>query len=162
VAISLDPDSDMTRKLILTKPVLASIPELVASGLSRDEIAERLGCKLSTLNVRCCQERIRLPSSRRGRPRKLPATKTKRITISTDALALFDSTADAKGMTANALVSRLLELIVRDNLINAILDEVACPTLSRVPSARLAASAGRTSGRIFTGTGLFLQGAENN
>ena len=36
----------MTRKLILTKAVLASIPELVASGLSRDEIAERLGCKL--------------------------------------------------------------------------------------------------------------------
>jgi len=28
-------------------------------------------------------------------------------------------------MTANAFVSRLLELIVRDNLINAILDEAA-------------------------------------
>ena len=49
----------------------------------------------------------------------------KRITISTEAVALFDSTADAKGMTANAFVSRLLELIVRDNLINAILDEAA-------------------------------------
>ena len=113
----------MTRKLILTKAVLASIPELVASGLSRDEIAERLGCKLSTLKVRCCQERIRLPRRPRG-PRKLPA-KTKRITISTDAVALFDSTADAKGMTANAFVSGLLELIARDNLIHAILDEVA-------------------------------------
>ena len=113
----------MTRKSILTKAVLASIPELVASGLSRDEIAERLGCKLSTLKVRCCQERIRLPRRPRA-PRKLPA-KTKRITISTDAVALFDSTADAKGMTANAFVSGLLELIARDNLINAILDEVA-------------------------------------
>jgi hypothetical protein len=40
-------------------------------------------------------------------------------------VALFDSTADAKGMTANAFVSGLLELIARDNLINAILDEVA-------------------------------------
>jgi len=115
--------TDMTRKLILTKAVLASIPELVASGLSRNEIAERLGCKLSTLKVRCCQERIQLPCRSRG-PRKLPA-KTKRITISTDAVSLFDSTADAKGMTANAFVSWLLELIANDNLINAILDEAA-------------------------------------
>src|SRR6185503_11891598 len=113
----------MTSKSVLTKAVLATIPELVASGLSRTEIAERLGCKLSTLKVRCSQERIRLP--RRPRVRKLPA-KTKRIAISTDAVAQFDSTADAYGMTANAFVSRLLELIVRDNLIDAILDE---PTL---------------------------------
>ena len=54
----------MGRKLILTKAALASIPELVASGLSRNEIAERLGCKLSTLKVRCSQERIRLPRHR--------------------------------------------------------------------------------------------------
>ena len=119
--VSLAQRADMTRKTILTKAVLASIPELVASGLSRDEIAERLGCKLSTLKVRCCQERIRLPRRPRG-PRKLPA-KTKRITISTDAVALFDSTADAKGMTANAFVSGLLELIAKDNLVKAILDE---------------------------------------
>jgi hypothetical protein len=45
----------MSRKLILTKAALASIPELVASGLSRNEIAERLGCKPSTLKVRCSQ-----------------------------------------------------------------------------------------------------------
>jgi hypothetical protein len=54
----------MSRKLILTKAAQASIPELVASGLSRNEIAERLGCKLSTLKVRCSQERIRLPRRR--------------------------------------------------------------------------------------------------
>ena len=54
----------MSRKLILTKAALASIPELVASGLSRNEIAERLGCKLSTLKVRCSQEQIRLPRRR--------------------------------------------------------------------------------------------------
>jgi hypothetical protein len=47
----------MTRKLILTKAVLTSIPELVVSGLSRKEIAERFGCKLSTLEVRCCMTR---------------------------------------------------------------------------------------------------------
>jgi hypothetical protein len=115
----------MSRKLILTKAVLASIPELVASGLSRSEIAERLGCKLSTLKVRCSQERIRLPRRRRG-PRKPPAkTERIRIAISTDAVELFDSTAEAKGMTAIAFVSRLLELVVRDNLVNAIFHEAA-------------------------------------
>jgi hypothetical protein len=57
----------------------------------------------------------------------LPA-KTKRITISTDAVAQFDSAADAYGMTASAFVSQLLELIVRDNLIDAILDEPALLT----------------------------------
>jgi hypothetical protein len=40
-------------------------------------------------------------------------------------VALFDSTADAKAKTANAFVSGLLGLIARDNLINAIFDEVA-------------------------------------
>jgi hypothetical protein len=57
-------------KIILTKAVLARIPELVAYGLSRSEIAERLGCKLSTLKVRCSQERIQLSRPRRG-PREL-------------------------------------------------------------------------------------------
>ena len=57
----------MSRKFKLTKAVLARIPELVAYGLSRSEIAERLGCKLSTLKVRCSQERIRLSPRRRGR-----------------------------------------------------------------------------------------------
>jgi hypothetical protein len=113
----------MTRKFILTKAVVASIPELVASGLSRDEIAERLGCKLSTLKVRCFQERIRLPRRPRG-PRKLPA-KTKRIKVSPDTVALFHSEAEAKGTTATEIVARLLELIVKDNLVNAILDEAA-------------------------------------
>ena len=112
----------MTRKLILTKAALASIPELVASGLSRDEIAERLGCKLSTLNVRCCQERIRLPNSPKQGP-KPPKTKTRRITVSPDTVAFFHSEAEAKGMKPTDIVARLLELIAKDNLVKAILDE---------------------------------------
>ena len=132
----------MTSKPVLTKAALATIPELVASGLSRNEIAERLGCKLSTLKVRCSQERIRLP--RRPRGRKLPA-KTKRIAISTDAVAQFDFTADVYGMTANAFVSRLLELIVTDNLIDAILDDPAL--LTRKTGALKVHPTGRSSGK---------------
>ena len=58
----------MSRKFILTKAVLASIPELLAYGSSK--ITECRGCKLSTLKVRCSQERIRLSRRRRG-PREL-------------------------------------------------------------------------------------------
>jgi hypothetical protein len=40
------------RANILTPQVLAGIPALVAQGLNRADIAKRLGCKESTLQVR--------------------------------------------------------------------------------------------------------------
>jgi hypothetical protein len=61
----------MGRK-ILTKAVLATIPDMVArDGLGAKEVAQKLGCKISTLKVRCCQARISLlpPGRRLGRPR---------------------------------------------------------------------------------------------
>jgi hypothetical protein len=51
--------------------------------------------------VRCSQERIRPAAETRA---NWPA-KTKRIMISTDVVELFDSAAEAKGMTANACVA---------------------------------------------------------
>ena len=50
----------MTRRAILTPQVLAEIPELIAQGIGRAEIAERLGCKQSTLQVRCSNAGISL------------------------------------------------------------------------------------------------------
>ena len=114
----------MNRK-ILTKEVLASIPELAASGLSRREIAAQLGVKVSTLTVRCCQERIKLPNDRKLRRTGPRPPKTKRIAVSPDTVAFFHSEGEAKGMTATDIVARLLELIAKDKLIDAILDEEA-------------------------------------
>ena len=77
----------MGRK-ILTKAVLATIPEMVErSGMRADDIAEKLGCNLGTLKVRCSQAKISLrpPGSRRGRPRIDERT----IRLSGDALALL-------------------------------------------------------------------------
>ena len=45
---------------VLTKQVLAGVPALVAQGMKPEAIASQLGCKLSTLKVRCSQERISL------------------------------------------------------------------------------------------------------
>ena len=41
---------------VLTKQVLVGIPALVAQGNKPEAIAAQLGCKLSTLKVRCSQD----------------------------------------------------------------------------------------------------------
>jgi hypothetical protein len=51
---------DQMRQIILTKAVLASIPALVEQGLNTEAIAARLGCKVSTLKVRCSQAQVSL------------------------------------------------------------------------------------------------------
>ena len=48
------------RLRILTKEVLTGIPVLVQQGMDADAIAARLGCKVSTLKVRCSQAQISL------------------------------------------------------------------------------------------------------
>jgi len=126
---SAAPSDPLAMKRILTKPVLATIPDLAASGLNRHEIAARLGCKLSTLKVRCSQERVRLPAGPRGR-RPLAAqpqpvvTPSELIEVSADTMALFKSEAEAKGTSAADIIERLLQVIAKDRLIGAILDEV--------------------------------------
>ena len=50
----------MPRRAILTQEVLAGIPALVEQGFCRVEIAERLGCKASTLQVQCSNAGISL------------------------------------------------------------------------------------------------------
>jgi hypothetical protein len=111
----------MGRK-ILTKAVLATIPEMVVQGGMRaDDIAEKLGCNIGTLKVRCSQAKISLrpPGSRRGRPRIDERT----IRLSGDALALLQRRAAASGKTETALARQLLETIARDDLYDAVLDD---------------------------------------
>src|SRR5262245_59191380 len=86
---------------ILTKAVLATIPEMVErGGMRADDIAAMLGCNIGTLKVRCSQARISLrpPGSRRGRPR----TDERTIRVSGDALALLQRRAAESGKTEAA------------------------------------------------------------
>jgi hypothetical protein len=111
----------MGRK-ILTKAVLATIPEMVTrGGMRADDIAEKLGCNIGTLKVRCCQARISLrpPGSRRGRPKSDARTT---IRLSSTALALLKARAAASGKTEAVLAQELIETIARDNLYDAVLD----------------------------------------
>jgi transposase-like protein len=110
----------MGRK-ILTKAVLATIPEMVErGGMRADDIAQKLGCNIGTLKVRCCQARISLrpPGSRRGRPKSDERT----VRLSSLTLALLQQRAAATGKSEVALAQELIETIARDNLYDAVLD----------------------------------------
>ena len=111
----------MGRK-ILTKAVLALIPGMVAQdGLNAKDIAQKLGCKISTLKVRCSQEKISLrpPRSRRGRPR----SDEQIIRLSRGVVASLRKRAASFGKSEEMLARELLEVIVRDDLYDAVLDD---------------------------------------
>lgn len=107
----------MGRRAILTPQVLAGIPELIAQGLRRADIAERLGCKESTLKVRCSHAGISL----RG-PKRIRSRIDKALTLSQEALAGLSACAAALGCSEVQLASDLVELIARDDLFDAVLD----------------------------------------
>jgi hypothetical protein len=108
-------------KRILTKEVLAGIPAMVARGQRAAEIAEALGCKLNTLKVRCSRARVSLrPLGSIRRPRE-----QRSIKINKTALQLLKERAAASGKTESAIASELLEIIARDNLFDAVLDEAS-------------------------------------
>jgi len=110
------------RRRILTKAVLATIPEMVEQrGMRAHDIAKTLGCKISTLKVRCSQARISLrpPGSRGGRP----SSDERTIRLNRTVLALLQNRAAATGKTETALARELIEVIARDNLYDAVLDD---------------------------------------
>jgi len=107
----------MSRRPILTPEVLAGIPALVQQGLRRAEIAERLGCKETTLQVRCSMAGISLRRRNRLKLRVGIA-----LTLSRQAMAGLSARAAANGCSEVRLASDLLEAIVRDDLYDAVLD----------------------------------------
>jgi len=129
------------RRTILTKEVLATIPQLVNSGLRSQDIAMRLGCKVTTLKVRCSQARISLRPPKEAKVLRLvplvplvPAPKTPKqkrsyafavpttLQLSRVAMSRLRQRAVATGMTEAELVTTLLEVIARDDLYDAVLD----------------------------------------
>lgn len=100
---------------ILTKDVLARIPAMVANGANRTQIAAMLGCKLSTLQVRCSQRGIRLRNRR--------ASDWTVIRLNRDVIAKLHDYAARRGETEQALARRLIETIARDDLYAAVLDD---------------------------------------
>ena len=115
---------------------MAGIPILVHQGLNAEAIAERLGCSVGTLRVRCSQAQISLrvpkekvvplvpsfkpPKQKRSYPSSfaLPTT----LRLSQVALSRLRRHAEAIGVNEAELARDLLEAIAQDDLYDAVLD----------------------------------------
>ena len=117
---------------------MAGIPMLVHQGLNADAIADRLGCSVGTLRVRCSQAQISLrvpkekvvplvPSSKPPKQKRsyshfssfaLPTT----LRLSQVALLRLRRHAEAIGVNEAQLARDLLEAIAQDDLYDAVLD----------------------------------------
>jgi hypothetical protein len=147
------------RRFILTKDLMAGIPVLVAQGMKAPAIADRLGCKLGTLQVRCSQAGIslrvpkevkvvplvplvsvpkppKLPKQKRSYAFALPTT----LQLSRVAMSRLRQHAEAIGVNEAQLASDLLEVIARDDLYDAVLDaakDTAWPQTRSKPNETL-------------------------
>jgi hypothetical protein len=87
----------------------AQIRVLIDQGLSDLEIANRIGCTVGTLRVRCSQLKISL-----RRPAK--------VVLPQAILDQLNQRAELMGVSTVALAADLLEEIARDDLYDAVLD----------------------------------------
>src|SRR4051794_14131982 len=108
----------MARSKKFTTVVIPQIQSWVTAGLSTVEIAEKIGCTLGTLRVRCSQLGISL---RRGRS----AEKSLLVSMSRVTAQEFQNQAASKGISGSTLAATLLQKIVQDDLYEAVLDEVS-------------------------------------
>ena len=117
------------RKKLLTDSVLAQIPRWISeSGLCPAEIAEKIGCTVGTLRVRCSHHGISL--RQRPRSREAPTALTRDAALPDVMLSLSDETrvglqerAGLLGLSDAELVSVLIETIDRHDLYSAVLDD---------------------------------------
>jgi hypothetical protein len=108
---------------IFTDEVLDSIPAKIEAGLCRKQIAQDIGVSVESLQVTCCRHGISL--RRKGWVAKVRKSRNKhqRLLIAAELIARLRERAERHGVTECHLVTRLLELIVEDDLFDAILDD---------------------------------------
>jgi hypothetical protein len=115
--------SSLKRSRIFSPLVLLEISRLVARGLSAAEIAEKLGCSIGTLRVKCSHHGISLRRCD-GSSAVTERVPHARIVIQlgwTTAVGLQQK-AQAQGTTGPRLAAALIEAIVQDNLYDAVID----------------------------------------
>jgi IS30 family transposase len=106
------------RPRILTRHMFTEvIPQLLHQGLRVEEIAERLGCTVGTLKVRCSQEGVSL------RAGGSPGERYNVIRLDRPTMMMLQERAAATGKSRTTIARELLETIARDNLYDAVLDQ---------------------------------------
>jgi len=119
------------KKPRITDEMYATIPGLIAQGLTHFEIAAQFGVKPNSLKVLCSQRGIslrkpRVPRTTLRKPR-LPRTTLslpdEPLPLGADALKSLREAARLMGRPVARLASDLLEKIASDSLYMAVLDE---------------------------------------
>jgi hypothetical protein len=132
----LDNDHQVLRKKInvfprsktFTPAGILLINRLRDEGRSSAEIAEKLGCALGTLRVRCSQLGISLRQQGHAKCRTLPDVlqreRGEELTIALSVVAIdqLRLRAVSFGWTEAQLASELLKVIAQDDLYDAVLD----------------------------------------
>ena len=107
----------------ITDETYARIPGLLEQGMTKTEIAELYGVKLGTLKVYCSQRGISLRTGQM-RVREAPVACKEPAIPEAVQLVSLRLAAKARGKTDLDLVNELIEIIVKDNLYDAILGKV--------------------------------------
>jgi hypothetical protein len=110
------------RPHILTADVMETIPAMVQAGIKCQEIADILGCTRQTLQVQCSKRGISLRKGGRRPPAKTLKFGEAKLTLSNEAAAGLQARAWSRGLSEETLASALIEVIVQDNLFQAVLD----------------------------------------
>ena len=103
---------------ILTPDVMQTIPQMIESGMNRNDIAAVLGCTKNTLQVQCSRQGVSL---RQNAPQKYLTLTA--VVLTEAAMIKLQARALESGVNEQVLASRLLEVIAQDNLFDAVLDE---------------------------------------
>jgi hypothetical protein len=111
-----------TTRRIFSPAVMSQIRSFVAQDVAAAEIAEKIGCTLGTLRVKCSQSGISLRRRNPAAPSKESVSKRLSFALSDEAAVRLQERAEKKGMTTADFAAALLEAIVRDNLYDAVID----------------------------------------
>jgi hypothetical protein len=103
-------------RFIFSPAVYSQVEHFIAQGLSAAQIADRIGCTLGSLRVKCSQHGISLRHSQRRFPKRLMISLPERVVLG------LQRQADKEGVSKADLAIHLLDAIVRDNLYDAVID----------------------------------------
>ena len=124
----------MPRQKVVTADVINQIESWVDAGLSPNAIAEKIGCTLGTLRVRCSQHRISLrrktlfqrdeQTAARSSEQMIDPEEAERLALCVPQPILCGLRRQAalKGISEVALAEMLLKTIVEDDLYEAVLN----------------------------------------
>jgi hypothetical protein len=139
----------MPRQKVFTPSVVAQIGCWVDEGLNATEIAEKVGCKLGTLRVRCSQLGIALRRQRvdEKTPRSISQSLKRQVlrqksddgrlvlSLPHDTINCLRQQALLRGTSESGLAAILLQTVAEDGLYEAVLDENEQNTGTGIPTS---------------------------